>query len=295
MYNNNLRIGFPTLLHTLKLPFTLSICLAAINLFGQSIQAEINQIDQAAIFGKNNASGAGLSYGVIGQSFSTVGIGVYAISHGAQSLGVLAEGNRGLLALGDKIGIRATGDSVAITGESLTSTGIGVHGYGYLAGIIGLSTSETGIGVSGQSTNGVGVEGYSGSSASYDFYAAGPGMNYGAASSQRWKTNIRNIDDPLKKITALRGVYYTWDEDHGGQEDIGFIAEEVGEIVPEIVAYEENAIDATGLDYSKMTPLLVEAFNAMQREHETLKAEHQKTLARISRLEKMILAITSSH
>jgi hypothetical protein len=49
---------------------------------------------------------------------------------------------------------------------------------------------------------------------------------------------------------------------------LGFIAEEVGKVLPEIVAYEENGIDAKGLDYSKMTPLLVEAFNALRKEYQ---------------------------
>ena len=72
----------------------------------------------------------------------------------------------------------------------------------------------------------------------------------------------------LTKIASLRGVYFDWDEDHGGQHDIGFIAEEVGEILPEIVAFEENGVDATGMDYSKMTSLLVEAANAMRKEYQ---------------------------
>ena len=44
------------------------------------------------------------------------------------------------------------------------------------------------------------------------------------------------------------------------------IAEEVGAVLPEIVNYEENGIDAIGMDYSKMTPLLVEAVNAVQEQ-----------------------------
>ena len=32
------------------------------------------------------------------------------------------------------------------------------------------------------------------------------------------------------------------------------------------VIYEENGIDAIGMDYSKMTPLLVEAVNALRDE-----------------------------
>jgi archaellum component FlaC len=42
------------------------------------------------------------------------------------------------------------------------------------------------------------------------------------------------------------------------------IAEEVGRVLPEIVDYEENGVDAVGMDYSKLTPLLVEAVKALK-------------------------------
>jgi hypothetical protein len=123
-------------------------------------------------------------------------------------------------------------------------------------------------GVTGVSTNSVGVLGYSVNPNSYDFDAQGSGINYGATSSRRWKTNIVNIPTPLMKIAQLRGVYFDWDEAHGGHHDIGFIAEEVGKVLPEIVGYEENGVDASGMDYSKLTPLLVEAMNAMRQEYQ---------------------------
>ena len=47
------------------------------------------------------------------------------------------------------------------------------------------------------------------------------------------------------------------------------IAEEVGKVLPEIVNYEENGTDAIGMDYSKLTPLLVEAVNALRAEKDT--------------------------
>ena len=43
--------------------------------------------------------------------------------------------------------------------------------------------------------------------------------------------------------------------------DIGFIAEEVGEVLPEVVSYEEDGNDAISMSYDKIVPLLVEAFN----------------------------------
>jgi hypothetical protein len=140
------------------------------------------------------------------------------------------------------------------------------------------------------------VRGHSDSVAGFDFYATGPGANYGASSSIRWKSNVEPIEEPLEKISRLRGVTYDWDAEHGGHHDIGMIAEEVGAVLPEIVQYEENGVDAIGMDYSKLTPLLVEAVNALRAEKDAeiakLRAEHDAQIAimteRLERLEQSL-------
>jgi Chaperone of endosialidase len=114
------------------------------------------------------------------------------------------------------------------------------------------------------------------------------GIDYGTSSSIRWKHNVRNIDRPLEKLSLLRGVYFDWDEAHGGQHAVGMIAEEVGKVLPEIVGYEDNGIDAIGMDYSKLTPLLVEATNALRAEKD---AEIEQLNQRITQLEQMIVQI----
>ena len=101
--------------------------------------------------------------------------------------------------------------------------------------------------------------GQSNSTIGFDFFAARAGTDYGSSSSIRWKRNIEPIRGPLEKVARLRGVTFDWDEEHGGHHAVGMIAEEVGMVLPEIVNYEENGTDALGMDYSKRTPLLVEA------------------------------------
>jgi len=93
---------------------------------------------------------------------------------------------------------------------------------------------------------------------------AGPAIadNWVQYSSRRWKTNIRPLTDALGKVERLRGVSY--DLKSSGQHQIGVIAEEVGEVVPEVVSYEENGKDARGVDYSRLTALLIEAVKQQQ-------------------------------
>jgi hypothetical protein len=138
----------------------------------------------------------------------------------------------------------------------------------------------SGIGVYGSSMGSSG-RGVQGSGLEYDFYAIGPGTNYGAASSIRWKKNITEIDNGLDKIMTLRGVCFDWDEEHGGQHDMGFIAEEVGKVIPEIVAYEPDGVYATGIDYGAITPVLVQAIKEQQRQIEQLKAQIEELRKRI--------------
>ena len=100
-------------------------------------------------------------------------------------------------------------------------------------------------------------------------------------SSRRWKTNVRPIEGALDKVERLRGVSYNWREDD--KHDIGLIAEEVGEVVPEVVQYEENGIDAKSMDYARLVAILVEATKEQQR---IIEQHHAEISALRSELQK---------
>lgn len=184
-------------------------------------------------------------------------------------------------------------DCMAVRGEASGDYGRGVEGDAY---------GVEGHGVSGYANGGenaIAVYGYGFNC--WDFFAGGPGGHYGEISSIRWKSNIRNIDQPLERMARLRGVYFDWDAEHGGQHDVGMIAEEVGAVLPEIVHYEENGIDANGMDYGKLTPLLVEAVNALRAEKDAeidaLRAEKDAEIAelrqRICDIQHLVERLTS--
>ena len=79
------------------------------------------------------------------------------------------------------------------------------------------------------------------------------------ASSIRYKENIEEIDDALSIINQLQGVRYDWKEEYGGAADIGFIAEDVGQVLPEVVSWDKDDPSyANGISYAKMTALLAE-------------------------------------
>ncbi|MFT7553382.1 MAG: hypothetical protein ACI9BV_003716 [Rhodothermales bacterium] len=82
-------------------------------------------------------------------------------------------------------------------------------------------------------------------------------------SSRRWKSNIQTLPKALETVMQLRGVSYNWKAD--GKSDIGLIAEEVGAIIPEIVVFEENGVDAMSLDYARLVAVLIEAIKEQQQ------------------------------
>jgi hypothetical protein len=206
-----------------------------------------------------------------------------------------------------------SGRNYGVYGQSASPSGYGVYGSsvaesGGGSGVYGVTSSPSGIGVAGFAAKtfgtGYGVYGYGNSPDGYDFYAAGPGTNYGSSSSIRWKHNLEPIPEPLDMLGQLRGVYFDWDAEHGGHHDVGMVAEEVGLVLPEIVNYEENGIDASGMDYSKLTPLLVEAVNALRAEKDAEIALRDRRIAsleqtnaqledRLARLEALVNELAS--
>ena len=87
-------------------------------------------------------------------------------------------------------------------------------------------------------------------------------------SDERMKDEIITIDSALGKIKQLRGVYYKWKEDiDRGVTDntrIGFIAQEVEKIVPELTFRNERTEDKLmGVHYQDVTALLVEAIKEL--------------------------------
>jgi len=102
-------------------------------------------------------------------------------------------------------------------------------------------------------------------------------------SSRRWKTNIQTLHGALAKVEQLRGVSYNLKD--SGKHEIGVIAEEVGAVVPEVVAWEKNGKDAEGVDYGRLTALLIEAVKQQQREISALRAQLRKRAAKEATLE----------
>jgi hypothetical protein len=90
-------------------------------------------------------------------------------------------------------------------------------------------------------------------------------------SDQSLKENVVTIDGALSKVNQLQGRYFTWiDENQSDDRQIGFIAQEVEAVIPELVTTSDTGIK--GVSYGKATALLVEAIKEQQTMIEQLQA-----------------------
>jgi hypothetical protein len=92
-------------------------------------------------------------------------------------------------------------------------------------------------------------------------------------SDRQFKDNIELIIDPVDTVKSLRGVTFDWNEQSGKSgHDVGVIAQEVEEILPEVVKTDENT-GVKSVAYHKLVPLLIEAVKSLSSEIEVLKKE----------------------
>ena len=97
-----------------------------------------------------------------------------------------------------------------------------------------------------------------------------------ATSDRELKTNIENIVGALSKIERLNGVTFNWNDlakkfenKDTSVKEVGVIAQEVNQVLPEVVTIRENGYMA--VRYEKIVPLLIEAIKELHEEIKTLK------------------------
>jgi hypothetical protein len=81
------------------------------------------------------------------------------------------------------------------------------------------------------------------------------------ASDMRLKQNIVSLTDSLNKIKQLRGVEFEWttESNMGDGKRFGLIAQEVGEVIPEMVRPRSKGDGMLTLNYSEIIPWLIES------------------------------------
>lgn len=109
-------------------------------------------------------------------------------------------------------------------------------------------------------------------------------------STLRAKHDVAPIGSALHDLLRLRPVEFTWNADYGGGRDVGLIAEEVAQILPNVTSSRDGQVDS--IRYSGVTALLVrgmqeqqEQLEAQRREAAALREQNAKLEERLRRLE----------
>ena len=87
------------------------------------------------------------------------------------------------------------------------------------------------------------------------------GLNVIATSDVRTKEKIVTVDSALEKVLKLRGVYFEI-KTKPGERRVGVIAQEVEEVLPEVVYTDDTGVKS--VSYGSMVGLLIEAIKEQQ-------------------------------
>jgi hypothetical protein len=235
---------------------------------GPNIGFDLNSIYGAVVGYDTSLPCTGLCIGVSG--FANSGTGTAIGVHGA----------------GGTTGVVGTtfGSGTGVEGNS--ASGVGVFGTsGSNAGIRGEST--TGPAISGETTganDGVVGKGGSGAAGIYGLSRNGPNTNWAGyfignvnndgtvflASDARFKHDITALSGGLDGVRQLRPVSYALNEPDSAPRQMGFTAQAVQEIFPELVT--EGKEGKLFLNYFGLIPVLTRAIQEQQAQIEALKA-----------------------
>ena len=93
-----------------------------------------------------------------------------------------------------------------------------------------------------------------------------------STSDERLKENIKPLEKSLDKVCLLQGVEFNF-KNNKDKTMIGFIAQDVEKIVPEVVHTNTGEDDYKSVSYCNVTALLVESIKELREEVKQLKEE----------------------
>jgi predicted acyltransferase (DUF342 family) len=101
------------------------------------------------------------------------------------------------------------------------------------------------------------------------------GLSFSATSDIRLKDNISSLSNSLSIINKLQGVSFTWKNDHLNRPVYGLIAQDVEQILPEVVntneIENEQGFKQKSIHYDGIVPHLIESVKELTCENNLLK------------------------
>jgi hypothetical protein len=113
-------------------------------------------------------------------------------------------------------------------------------------------------------------------------------------SDKSLKKDIQSVAYVLERLARLRPVYYRYNGESGNaRRSIGFLAQEVEELFPELVAHNPTPDGQVylGLNYAGFSVLAVKAIQEQQEQLEELRKKNEQLEERLQALEKRLLSL----
>jgi hypothetical protein len=178
-------------------------------------------------------------------------------------VGVVSGSSQIITADSITLGTHTTGNYIqTITGD--TTNGLTAAGSGLESADVTLSLAQSIKTDANPQFNSLGI-GTAASTTAGEIRATGDITAF-YSSDIRLKENIQPIQNALEKVESISGNTYDWkagyDEIHSHKgNDVGVIAQEIEQILPQIVTNRDNGFKA--VQYEKIIPLLIEAIKEL--------------------------------
>ncbi|MFM9108610.1 MAG: tail fiber domain-containing protein [Chloroflexota bacterium] len=250
---------------------------------GTAVGNQNTAVGQAAMFslGATGASSANLNNSALGSQ------ALYSLRTGQRNIAVGRNALYNSTAGDANIGIGFNVDVPTLTGSGQLVIGNMIYGTGLTGTTTTVSNGKIGIGVKAPAvTLHVGAEGGSdgvirssalAGAGNRAVYSDSDGSLTNTSSDATLKTAIEPIGQGLDLVSALNPVRFGWKdaERFGPQREIGLLAQEVREVVPEVVGI--NSDGTLSVDYPKLAAPLIAAVKELRAEV----AELRERLARL--------------
>ena len=118
------------------------------------------------------------------------------------------------------------------------------------------------------------------------------------SSDRRFKKDITPFDHVLDRLTALQPVHYFWrasefpDRQFGARRAYGLIAQDVEQVLPELVVTNEDGFKA--VDYSELPLLTIQAVKDLKSEVKELSTENDTLKQRLAELERLVAELLAA-
>ncbi|RKE92280.1 tail fiber domain-containing protein [Ichthyenterobacterium magnum] len=113
------------------------------------------------------------------------------------------------------------------------------------------------------------------------------------ASDRRLKRDINDISYGLNEILQLRPTEYFWKERTQEHKSLGLIAQEVDQVIKNVVTYDEKQ-DKYGVSYTELIPVLIKALQEQQEIIEHLQSNQKNQQDIISELKAEVNTLKTS-